>query len=136
MAIAMIVISAIRPLSTLELVLWQVVSLALGIYGSYRFGQNAARDAARDVVRPHARSATRHLVALWSSLYRLSRRVEDYRAVSEDHRLELIQAVIEEQIPVGSSAIEDWRDIVAEDIDEILEAAAQRRRAEQDGNPN
>lgn len=128
----MITVSAVRPLSTLELVLWQILSLAVGLFASYRFGQNAAREAARDVVRPHARSAARHLVSLWSSLYRLSKRVEDFRSVREDYRLEIIQAIIEEQIPISSSAVEDWRDIVAEDIEEILEAGAEQRRADQD----
>ena len=132
LAVAMINVSAVRPLSTLELVLWQILSLAVGLFASYRFGQNAAREAARDVVRPHARSTARHLVSLWSSLYRLSKRVEDFRSVREDYRLEIIQAIIEEQIPISNSAVEDWRDIVAEDIEEILEAGAEQRRADQD----
>ena len=79
MAVAMVVVSAIRPLSTLELVLWQVVSLLLGLYGSYRFGKNAARDSARDVIRPHARSALRTIISLWASLHRLSARIEEFR---------------------------------------------------------
>ena len=133
LAVAMITVSAVRPLTTLELLLWQVLSLTVGLFASYRFGQNAARAAARDVVRPHARSATRHLVSLWSSLYRLSRRVEEFRSVREDYRLEVIQAIIEEQIPISSSAVEDWRDIVEEDIAEILAAGAEQRRAD-DGN--
>ena len=133
LAVAMITVSAVRPLTTLELLLWQVLSLTVGLFASYRFGQNAARAAVRDVVRPHARSATRHLVSLWSSLYRLSRRVEEFRSLREDYRLEVIQAIIEEQIPISSSAVEDWRDIVEEDIAEILAAGAEQRRAD-DGN--
>jgi hypothetical protein len=107
LAIAMVIVSAIRSLSTLELMLWQVVSLALGIYGSYRFGQSSARDAARDVVKPHARAAVRRIVSLRDSLYRLSRRVQTYQLQDEDPRFSVIQAVIQEQIPAGRAAVED-----------------------------
>ena len=120
LAVAMVVVSAIRPLSTLELILWQVVSLLLGLSGSYWFGRNAARDSARDVIRPHARSAVRSLLGLRDSLRALSHRIEDYQDEDEDYRLEVIQAIVEEQMPVSDSAIEDWRDITPEDVAEII----------------
>lgn len=120
LAVAMVNVSATRPLSTLELVLWQVVSLLLGLYGSYRFGKNAAKDSARDVIRPHARSAVRSLLGLRDSLRALSHRIEDYRDEEADYRLDVIQAIVEEQMPVSDSAIEDWRDITPEDVAEII----------------
>lgn len=120
LAVAMVVVSAIRPLSTLELVLWQVVPLLLGLSGSYWFGRNAARDSARDVIRPHARSAVRSLLGLRDSLRALSHRIEDYRDEEADYRLDVIQAIVEEQMPVSDSAIEDWRDITPEDVAEII----------------
>lgn len=116
----MVVVSAIRPLSTLELVLWQVVSLLLGLYGSYWFGRNAARDSAREVIRPHARSAVRSLLGLRDSLRALSHRIEDYQDEEADYRLDVIQAIVEELMPVSDSAIEDWRDITPEDVAEII----------------
>lgn len=120
LAVTMVNVSATRPLSTLELVLWQVVSLLLGLYGSYRFGKNAARDSARDVIRPHARSAVRSLLGLRDSLRALSHRIEDYQDEEADYRLDVIQAIVEEQMPVSDSAIEDWRDITPEDVAEII----------------
>lgn len=119
-AVAMVNISAIRPLSTLELILWQVVSLLLGLSGSYWFGRNAAKDSARDVIRPHARSAVRSLLGLRDSLRALSHRIEDYQDEEADYRLDVIQAIVEEQMPVSDSAIEDWRDITPEDVAEII----------------
>ena len=101
--------------------MWQVVSLALGVYGSYKFGQNAARAAAQDVIRPHARSAVRRLLAWRDSLLSLSVRIEDFRLDGEDPRLDIIQVIIEEQLPAGDFAIEDWRDIVPEEVDEIVD---------------
>lgn len=127
LAIIMVTVSAVRPLSTLELVLWQVVSLSLGLYGSYRFGQNGAWSAARDIVRPHARSAIRRVLSLRNSLYLLSGRIEDYKLAGEDYRLDVIQAIVDEQIPTGGAAVEDWRDIVPEDVEEIIVQWSQYR---------
>lgn len=123
----MVNVSATRPLSTLELVLWQVVSLALGLCGSYWFGRNSAAGAARDVIRPHARSAVRSLLGLRDSLRALCSRIEDYQYIEDyadeepDYRLDVIQAIVEEQIPTSDSAIEDWRDIAPEDVAEIIQ---------------
>ena len=120
LAVVMVNVSAERKLSTLELALWQVVSLLLGLSGSYWFGRNAAKDSARDVIRPHARSAVRSLLGLRDSLRALSHRIEDYQDEDADYRLEVIQAIVEEQMPVSDSAIEDWRDITPEDVAEII----------------
>ena len=73
--VVMIVISSIRQLSQLEIVLLQVVTLATGLLGSYRFGRNVAQHAAYDVIRPHACSALRSILTLHDSLYRLSHRI-------------------------------------------------------------
>ena len=119
---SMAIVSSFRPLSDLETILFQVVTLITGLFASYRFGRNAARDAAFDVIRPHARSAMRRLLALADSLYRLSDRIEGYKVDDNGNgRLDEIQAIIDEQIPHGRSAVEDWRDIVPEDVEEILQ---------------
>ncbi len=129
---AMIVTSSIRQLSHLETVLFQVVTLATGLLGSYRFGRVAAREAAYEMIRPHARSAIRRILELRDSLFRLSARIEDFKQDADDDRhLSIIQAIIDEQIPTGGSAVEDWRDIVPEDVDQILEAWLERRGVEQ-----
>ena len=78
-------------------------------------------EAARDVVRPHARSALRTILSLHDSLVRLSRRIEEFKRTSDDHRFDIVQAIVHEQIPIGGSAVEDWRDIVPEDVEEVLE---------------
>ena len=132
--VAMIVVSSIRQLSQLEVVLFQVVTLATGLLGSYRFGRNDAQHAAYDVVRPHARSALRSILTLHDSLYRLSHRIEDMKGENTDHRLDLVQAVVEEQIPLGFSAVEDWRDVAPGDVDEVVEKWPPERRSENDGH--
>ena len=119
---AMIVVSSIRDLSQLEAILFQVVTLVTGLLGSYRFGRNSARDAAYDVIRPHARSALRSILALRDSLYSLSARIEGFKESEPNHNLDLVQAVIAEQIPLAGSAVEDWRDIAPHDVAEVIQS--------------
>ena len=99
--------------------LFQLVVLITGLLGSYIFGRNAARAGALDVIKPHARAAFRRVTALYNSLYRLSTRIEELKDEESDHRLDLIQALVNEQITTGQDAMEDWRDIVPEEVEQI-----------------
>ncbi len=86
--------------------MFQVVTLATGLLASYRFGRNSARDAAYDVIRPHARAALRRILALRDSIFRLSGRIEGYKADGDDdNRLNIIQAIIEEQLPIAGQPL-------------------------------
>ena len=108
-----------RSLSPVETALFQILTWGIGLLGSYIFAKNSARAGALDVVRPHARSAFRRVTALYHSLYRLSAKIEDLKKEGHDHRLELIQTLVNEQIAMGEDAMEDWRDIVPEEVEEI-----------------
>lgn len=131
---AMVAVSSIRPLSQVEAILFQLVTLIAGLLGSYRFGRNAAREGALEIIRPHARSAVRSILTLHTSLYELSRRIEDLKSDSPDHRLDLIQAVIEGQIPLGASAVEDWKDVAPNDVDEVIRQWPPQRRLQENDN--
>ena len=120
-AVVMIATSATRPLTPLETTLFQLVTLGAGIAGSFLLGRASAAQAARDVIRPHARSALRQLLVLSDSLIRLSGRIREFRASGADPRLDIIQAVIDEQIPMGRSAVEGWNDFVPDDVDEVIQ---------------
>ena len=118
-ACAVIGLTVFRDPTTLEFGLFQLLILATGLLGSYIFGRNSARAGATEVIRPHARAAFRRVMALYKSLYRLSARIEELKVESPDSRLDLIQALVDEQITTGQDAMEDWRDIVPEDVEEI-----------------
>ena len=118
-AVAVVGLTIFRDLTTLEFGLFQLLILATGLLGSYIFGRNAARVGAMEVLKPHARAAFRRIMALYNSLYRLSNRIEELSAENPDNRLDLIQALVNEQITTGQDAMEDWRDIVPEDVEEI-----------------
>lgn len=116
---AVVALTLFRDLTTLELGLFQLLVLATGLLGSYIFGKSSARAGAMDVIKPHARAAFRRVMALYNSLYRLSDRIEELKREDADTRLDLIQALVNEQIETGQDAMEDWRDIVPEDVEEI-----------------
>ena len=118
-ACAVIGLTVFRDFTTLEFGLFQLLILATGLLGSYIFGRNSARAGATEVIRPHARATFRRVMALYKSLYRLSGRIEELKVESPDSRLDLIQALVDEQITTGQDAMEDWRDIVPEDVEEI-----------------
>lgn len=94
--------------------------------GSFLFGRMSALQAARDIIRPHARSAFRRVLSLHRSLYRLSVRIETLQEEGDGHRLEIVRAVVNEQIVAGGDAMEDWRDIIEDDVDEIVERYGRR----------
>lgn len=123
-AVIFVVVAAYRDLTALENVLLQVFSLGLGLIGSYILGRESARDAAREMVKPHARSAFRRLLSLYRSLSRLAYAIQTMRSDSNAHAetthvLDKLEGIVVEQIATADDALEDWRDIVPEDVAEL-----------------
>lgn len=119
-----VVVAANRNLSALENVLLQVFSLGLGLIGSYVLGRESARDAAREMVKPHARSAFRRLLSLYRSLSRLAYAIQTIRSDGNvnpetNNVLDKLEGIVVEQIATADDALEDWRDIVPEDVAEL-----------------
>jgi hypothetical protein len=118
------VVAKFRPLSGLESVLLQSFSLAIGLLGSFIIGRESVRNAARDVIKPHARSAFRRLLSLYSSLSRLATTIQEARPMNkspfvESTVLDKLEVMVIEQIATADDALEDWRDIVPEDVAEL-----------------
>ena len=70
-------------------------------------------------MRLHTRPAFRRVLDLYMSLGRLSDRISEYNYANPDSRLDVIEAIVDEQLGTMDSALEDWRDIVPEDVEEI-----------------
>ena len=119
-SVVAIVVASSRALTPLESILFQVVALGSGLSGSFLFGRIFARDAARDMIRPHARSAFRRVFSLYKRLYNLSVQIELWQETEYNPQSEVIRAILDEQIVRGRDALEDWRDIIPEDVDEML----------------
>jgi hypothetical protein len=118
-SIVFVVLHFLRDVSAVENAMFQVLISGFGLIGSYILGQYSARQGAIDIVKPHARASFRRVTALYKSLYHLSERIDELNQQDFDYRLELIQALVNEQIRTGQDAIDDWRDIVPEEVAEI-----------------
>ena len=120
-SMAMVVLTLFSSPTPFETALLQFVILLTGLWGAYIMGKQSALSAARELIRPHARSAFRRVFSLYKSIHNLSVGIEELQDVEYDPRMEVIRAVVNEQIATGKDAMEDWRDIIPEDVDEILE---------------
>ena len=72
---------------------------------------------------------------LYVSLDQLASKIDSLRqrtSGAERQDLDLIQAVIEQQIPTIGDALEDWRDIVPKEVEEIERESEQRQRGLED----
>ena len=123
-AIAFVILNFFRSMSPVENTLFQILISGTGLLGSYIFGRNSARAGALEVIKPHARAAFRRVLALYNSLYRLSDKIEELKDDGPDPRLDLIQALVNEHIATGQDAVDDWRDIVPEEVAEIERRSA------------
>jgi hypothetical protein len=120
-SIAFVVLASTRDLTALENTLLQVASLGLGLWGSYLMGKESAKDAARDLIKPHARSAFRRLISLYKSLSRLAIAIQSSReAVAQNAQaiavLDRLEAMVTEQIGTADDALEDWNDLVPDEV--------------------
>ncbi len=126
-----VVVSFLRDLTDLESSLFQIIILVISLLLSYLFVQKSANDAAQERVSLHARSAFRRVVRLYVSLSRLATIIDQRRqtdASTDRQDLDLIHAVIEQHIPTIGDALEDWRDLVPENVEEIEREFEQRQR--------
>lgn len=125
-SIIFIIVATIRDLSALENTLLQVFSLGLGLVGSYILGQESARNAGREMMKPHAKSAFRRLLSLTQSLSRLAQTMESIRPRQEESPhipaiLDRLEGIVVEQIAQAADALEDWRDVLPDEFQAMKE---------------
>ena len=112
-----------RTLTGLESTLWQIFAFAGGLAGSFIFGRQSAREAAREIIKPHARSAFRRLRALYDNLSRAANVIELGQVSDSQENYQVTLARLEEivaaQLITADDALEDWNDIVPEEVEEL-----------------
>ncbi len=128
-------IASQRALSDLEGALLQAFVLLSGLAGSFLFGKQSAKEAAREIIKPHARSAFRRLMSLYESLSRVGSEIQHYRNLEGNGNsgitIAKLEAIVIEQLATADDALEDWRDIVPEDVKELREKLETRRNKRQ-----
>jgi hypothetical protein len=113
-------------LTDLENTLFQVISLGIGILGSFLLGGATAKENAMNIVRPHARSAFRRVLSLYASLFRLRGTMESIMGRLDGNpeamtALERLRDVVNEQIETSAGTLEDWEDLVPEEVAKLKE---------------
>ena len=120
-SVVFLVMATKRDLTALENTLLQVLSLGLGLVGSYIMGMQSAQETAKDIIKPHARSAFRRLLSLYRSLSRLAFAIQSARTGVQENAeavaiLDRLDAIVTEQIGTADDALEDWNDVVPEEV--------------------
>ena len=114
--------------SVLESFLWQLFGIVCGVVSSALF----SREISRGVDKKHARSAFRRLLSLAKQIRLAEHFIEFSQSVKsiDDYKLILarLEGTVSGQISMVDDALEDWKDIVPEEIEKI-EAEARDRRA-------
>ena len=131
LAVIFIMTASERPLTQLEIVFFQVITLCLSISGAFIFGRQSAIQAAREIIKPHARSAFRRLLSLYDSLSRLATTITNARSpepMKNNPILEKLEAIVTEQIVTADDALQDWTDIVPDDVDELRKKLARMKK--------
>ena len=128
-----------EQLSSLNQALSQVIILGLSLSGSYFFGRQINSDDVKEMMKPHARSAFRRLISILNGLRRIKIAIQlGQSSVGVDAIslgvLSKLDAMLTEHICTASDALEDWHDIVPEQVAE-LRKYAQRLNSEV-GNSN
>jgi hypothetical protein len=137
LAIATVVVGTQPNPNKLATSLLQVMTLLFGVLTSYFYSKISASDTAREVIRPHARASIRRSVTLFRALQRqdsaltehfrelegLSLEAHDGRRVVDLSSVKWsivgLQHLVTEQLATAGDSLEDWRDIVPEEVDRI-----------------
>lgn len=133
-----IYVGSTRALTTLENIFFQIFILLASIVGSYLLGNIISRNSKYDSIRPHSRSAFRRVLSLYAGLGRLGKAVEDEIIKDDNSSIKFgkIKAIIIEQIATADDALEDWRDIVPDEVAEIEQKFKEKNNLIQKGSSN
>ena len=126
-------VSSERQLTPLEAILFQIVILGAGVLASYLFSQRAATTAAEQLMKPHARSAFRRVKSLYSGLFYLKRVIDLHKgrdAEAASQVVTVIEAVVDQQVNTVADAMEDWRDLVPKEVEDLERQLVKHQRIE------
>lgn len=115
-----------EPLTPIEAAYSHGLALLLGIAGSFWGGSLSTKNAAKEIVRPTARSGFRRVRSIYMGLSRIAQDVESLKLADSENHTNLIavgriQSTVEAFLVTADDAMEEWRDIVPEDVKELYE---------------
>ena len=112
-----------RSYTNLESYFLQISVALVGAGASFYSGRLSVREAGREIIMPHARSAFRRLVSLYRSISEVGRIIERSRNSESLDNYKVILAelkgIVFWQLVTADDALEDWKDIVPEEVQEL-----------------
>ena len=112
-----------RPLTTLESALFQVVILGTGVTASYFISQRSTKVAAEQLIKTSCAPLLFDVCTiLYSSLFYMKRIIryhKESRAKPPDQIIEIVEVIIDQQVNTVVDSMDDWRDIIPEDVADI-----------------
>lgn len=116
-----------RTLTGLESTLWQIFVFGASLAGSFIFGRQSAHEAAREIIKPHARGAARYLISLYKSILRArsATTIGASQGLESSTGYDVVRAYLlatfAEQLATADDALENWRDILGEELEDLIE---------------
>lgn len=137
----------LNPPNELSESILQGLTFLTGTAGTFIAGKAGAEEAGKAFVRPHAGSAFRRVLNLYTALGRQRQAiVAEHQAlltaagddgmVSMDQvaaSFRALELMVVEQSSTANDAMEDWRSLVPEQVEEVEAAARERERELGDG---
>ena len=120
-------ISEKRDLTSLEMVLLQFISLAIGCGVSFWVGKQANRKAEEDTLKSKARDAALYLISLSKSIWRArtiaSIELPQQLELHEDYHVVrgALIAISTEQLDKANEALEYWSDILGDELEVLIQ---------------
>ena len=108
-----------RDLTQLEIIFFQILILSTSLIGSYQIGRQTSKDIAREMIRPHARSALRRVMSLYRTLSRVAGVIADPDPKNDALKLTMIEGIVVEQINTADDALADWQEVIPESTEEL-----------------
>ena len=120
-----IFVTSRKDTTNMESGLWTFILFAIGLGATYYFGRKSVKEAAADVVRPHAKSAGRRIITLGKGigLFRAAMHEQHLAAKSTaakndgqvpiasiDLAYATLELQLEQQELIVIDALEDWRE--------------------------
>lgn len=135
-----------KPSNILAAAVLQAITLVFSTYGAYVFATASVQSAAQELIRPHARSAFRRVRRIYEALVRIVQLIEQQLAEFDVARqpgnlsavdyqyarltLVMLGQIVTEQANTVDDALEDWRDLVPDEV-QAIEDRVRKMRGEQ-----
>lgn len=129
--------ASVRNLSPLELFLFQSFIFVFSLLGSFYIGRMNARTLGRELLGTSSRSAFRRLLSTYQGLRNAATTIDEGLSgrADSDQSLKVLRAIIEYQILSIDDAMEDWADIVPDEVKKLRETMVVPNASSTDQQP-